>query len=347
MTTLIIDQTDAALRVSRDVVELRREGHALRRMPPKQLERVVMHGDVSLTSGSLARLAEAQVSVVCIGARPSRVAMLVGAGHGDALRRIKQHEVCSDQRFCQHVAKQWVKAKIKGHAMFLQRALRQHPQHRARLFSVQQGLVNTQTKLDMVTTLPLERLRGFEGAAAARFFSAYKLLFAPNLEFNQRQRHPSPDPVNAVLSLAYTLLHSEFIKALHMVGLDPFVGVYHAPSHGHAALSSDVMESCRPYIDEWVQVCFAKRVLRLDHFHFDANQCVLGKAGRSIFYAEIDALMRPLRRLLRLKARALLADIVRWNSSDPHLFSILSADNSEEQFDGFGVTPESDLDLTA
>jgi CRISPR-associated protein Cas1 len=41
------------------------------------------------------------------------------------------------------------------------------------------------------------------------------------LGFARRARRPPPDPVNALLSLGYTLLGENLFAALEIVGLDP------------------------------------------------------------------------------------------------------------------------------
>src|SRR5690606_21832215 len=85
-------------------------------------------------------------------------------------------------------------------------------------------------------TLPsaqnLDTLRGVEGAAAAAYFGALTHLVAPSWNFNGRQRRPPPDPVNALLSLTYTLLHGEAVRALLGHGLDPALGALHALDYG-------------------------------------------------------------------------------------------------------------------
>ncbi|NIR62052.1 MAG: CRISPR-associated endonuclease Cas1, partial [Gammaproteobacteria bacterium] len=51
----------------------------------------------------------------------------------------------------------------------------------------------------------VDSLRGHEGAAAAAYFEALPAVFPQRLGFSGRNRRPPRDPVNAVLSLAYTL----------------------------------------------------------------------------------------------------------------------------------------------
>lgn len=63
--------------------------------------------------------------------------------------------------------------------------------------------------------------------------------------FSGRARHPSPDPVNALLSLGYTLVYNEISSLLDGLGFDPYLGFFHQPRYGHATLASDLLEEFR------------------------------------------------------------------------------------------------------
>ncbi len=82
--------------------------------------------------------------------------------------------------------------------------------------------------------LTLDPLRGLKGAAAALYFGAYFSAFAPALGASTRNRRPPRDPVNAVLSLSYTLLYSQATAACWAAGLDPALGALHILRHGRA-----------------------------------------------------------------------------------------------------------------
>ena len=306
MATLIIDQKGALLRVERDVIELVLDGQDVRRVPIKRVGRVVLHGDVALSSAALMKLAEAGVAVVCIGHRTSRYAVVSGTLHGDARRRIKQHLVFQDAAACRELARVLVVAKMVAQARVLTRALHARPELRRLLLVTSARLHRLAISLRPDQNLSLATLRGKEGTAAARYFGAYRFLFADSLGFTGREHHPSPDPVNAILSLAYTMLHAEAVKALHAAGLDPYAGFFHAPGFGHASLASDLMEPCRPLVDAWVHKMFSSRVLRADLFHAERGAAMLGKAGREHFYGDFEKFIKPVRRLLRAMSWSLL-----------------------------------------
>lgn len=145
-------------------------------------------------------------------------------------------------------------------------------------------------------------LNGVEGAAARAYFKAYTQLFCSSWQFDNRNRRPPQDPVNAVLSLAYTLLHHEAINALKIYGLDPSLGVYHQVYYGRESLACDVIEPLRPYLDKWIWRLFAQQTLRAEHFIHQEQACLLNDTGKPIFYKQFFIAVKPLKRLLRYYA---------------------------------------------
>jgi CRISPR-associated protein Cas1 len=189
-------------------------------------------------------------------------------------------------------------------------------------------LAAARARLRAEPALGVDALRGIEGAAAAAYFGGYTRLFAPALGFSARNRRPPRDPVNAVLSLAYTLLHYDAVRACQIAGLDPIIGFYHRLDFGRESLASDLIEPLRPAVDAWVWTRFREQRLRPEHFEQRADACLLGKAGRGHFYAGWEAFARPRRRLLRRLARQLAAELAEAVAAGP---APADADGASEQ----------------
>src|SRR5262249_37852021 len=79
--------------------------------------------------------------------------------------------------------------------------------------------------------------------------------------------HPPKDPVNGLLSLGYTLLYNDVYGAVNLVGLDPYMGFFHQPKHGHACLASDLMEEHRcVLVDRLVLTALNLQTIKADDF---------------------------------------------------------------------------------
>jgi len=160
----------------------------------------------------------------------------------DTRIRQQQYAVASDPPQCLELAKCFVRGKITNAIRFSQRQRSQN----AEVKSAARAARQTLEKLERAENL--ESLLGYEGAGAAAHYQAFRQFLAHDWGFTTRQFRPPPDPINAMLSLGYTLLHNHVYAFANVVGFDPYCGYFHQPKHGHAALASDLMEEFRQII---------------------------------------------------------------------------------------------------
>lgn len=314
MATLYLDRSGLELRPDGKALALYENGERVRSLPLKLVDRVVVHGELAFSSRVLTSLVEEGASVIFLSRRQSRrVATVLGAPHQDARRRYAQYAWVHDGDRCLQVAERLLRAKLRGQARLLARLARARPDARKPLLDglteVRRCLAQLRTKAAARAGEELDRIRGLEGAAARSHFAALTAAFPPALGFAGRNRRPPRDPVNACLSLAYTLLHHEAVTAAYGAGLDPYLGFLHSVSFGRESLAADLIEPLRPQADEHVWRLFNERTLRAEHFSDDRGACLLGKAGREHFYAAWEAFVTPRRRLLRRMARLLVRQL--------------------------------------
>jgi len=309
MSTLYIDRQGTQLRTESGVLHIETpDGVGNRRIPIKFIERVVLRAETQLSSRVLCALAESGSSLLALGGRGGQqIAQITGAPHGDARRRWQQVLTLSQPDACAALAQSTVIAKVRRQRATLTQIAQLRPDLRKPLHDGQATLDRILQTLGNAAAQPnLASLRGLEGAAAAAYFSAYFSAFAPALGATTRNRRPPKDPVNAVLSLSYTLLYSQASSACWAAGLDPALGALHTLSHNRAALACDLMEPHRPRIDLWVWQLFRSETLRPEHFGSDgAGARLLGKAGRAHFYAAWEAIAKRQSRSLLRQARHL------------------------------------------
>ena len=302
LSTLYIDRQDLRLRVDSGCVRVGLEGTPGRSIPLAHLERIVLRARTHLDSGTLGQLAHAGVEVVGLSGRHGRrMFQIPGRGPRTAGRRIGQYRLSDNTDMCLAWGRILIGAKIQAQAALLQEAALQRAEHRRALLL---GAKRVEGALiEVVSAADVGSLRGIEGAAASAYFQSFVRLFPPSLGFSGRNRRPPRDPVNAALSLAYTLLQADAVNACHTSGLDPMLGFYHAPAYGRDSLACDLVEPLRARTDRWVWGLFRNRTLREEAFLRDKGACLLGKAGRSRFYEEYEVVGTVWRRYLRQAAR--------------------------------------------
>jgi CRISPR-associated protein Cas1 len=179
----------------------------------------------------------------------------------------------------------------------------------------------------------LETLLGIEGSAARVYFGEFAGMVKPDddpeappsgfsFDFEGRNRRPPRDPVNALLSLAYSMLAKDLTIACYAVGFDPYLGYYHQLRHGRPSLALDLMEPFRPLIaDSAVLSAINTRMVTERDFVRVGESVALTPGGRKGFFRAYELRMDSLvthplfeyrvsyRRLLEIQAR-LLARVV-------------------------------------
>lgn len=306
MATLLLDRPDLELRICDGALALYKDERRHQTMPLRLLDRLIVQGArTRLDSMVVMRLIEAGVSIVFLSPRASRqVGIVLGPGHNDVAIRLSQAALVMDKDYCARWAQQLVMAKLRRQHRFLEQTEKRRPDMRKALFDAREGVSDALTKAAQ-ENISCERLLGLEGSAARAYFSGYCALFSPELGFAGRKRRPPPDPVNACLSLAYTMLHFEAVRSAHAAGLDPLLGFYHRPSFGRESLACDLIEPLRPLADAWVLELFGSGRLRHEHFGEDRGACMLIKTGRVHFYSSWEKFARLPRRWLHRQCRLL------------------------------------------
>ncbi len=283
------------------------EGSLLQRIPLAPLHRLILQGDIHLHTGLLLALLAQGTAVVCFSGRQSdAVVQCLGKDHNDATRRLAQYALLQDPERKLRLARLLLQRKLHTQGRALRFWLRQEHGKRQSLLHALREWKGT---FPAIATASMEQLLGIEGQAAALYFPAFFSTLPKAFQAETRQRRPPRDPANALLSLAYTLLHQEAVHVAYAQGLDPYLGVFHTPSFGRESLACDLVEPFRSLIDEWIRDMLHQAILREEHFYSDRGAILLDKAGRKAFYQEwiafVPGLRKRLRRMGRLAVRSL------------------------------------------
>lgn len=213
------------------------------------LELVTCLGPVEIDPRCLAALAEAGVAVALLSADGGRfLARITPEGDPRVMTRVLQHRVLADPAVRIGIASRIVAEKIHGQA-----ASARHYQRQGRGVSgeLMKRLADLEARAREAATL--DELLGLEGAASAAWYEVFAKLLRQPWTFARRSRRPPLDPVNAALSLGYTLLYHRLIAACQAAGLEAGLGALHAYRAGRQSLACDLMEPLRaPLVDRWV-----------------------------------------------------------------------------------------------
>lgn len=296
MGTLYIDRKDIELKMDARAIAFYSGNSREGIVPLEPLTRVIIVGNIRLQASVLHKLAANNISVIFLsGKRLKFSGRLNGKIHRNGLLRLKQYDK-SQSLFALQFSADLVQTKLKKQVEFLTEILSRRKDLK---LEISKAIETISTILPRLNELPnLDSLRGLEGSAAHAYFKAYSRLFAPSLGFQGRVRRPPPDPVNALLSLTYTLLHFEMVREIELIGLDPVIGFYHSFEYGRESLACDLVELFRPEVERLIYEAFRDEKFNSSDFTRDQSRtgCYLKKTSRKryfLFYEEWAQRLRP------------------------------------------------------
>ncbi|MBC7362143.1 MAG: CRISPR-associated endonuclease Cas1 [Candidatus Aminicenantes bacterium] len=301
MGSLYIDRKDIEIKVEGNSLVFYCQGNREGSAPLQPLERVVIIGNVRIETLVLHRLALNNIAVIFLsGRRLAFRGILHGRLHNNGLLRVKQYEK-SLSFFTLIFSRELMEAKLKKQIEFLAELKDLRPEFKSEISSSIQSMEFICNQLKEADSP--DSIRGLEGSAANCYFKALTLVFPPSLNFAGRRRRPPVDPVNALLSLTYTLLHFELVREIELIGLDPVIGFYHSFEYGRESLACDLVEAFRADADRFVFNLFREREFKEDDFTRSESGgqdgCFLKKKSREKYFRHYEEWAREKRPLWR------------------------------------------------
>jgi CRISPR-associated protein Cas1 len=248
MSTLYLTEPGSQLHKSDERLVIKKGDQVLEAVPFIKVDQVVLMGrSVSVTTSALHALTRRGVEVVYLTGTGGYVSRTTGAEHKHGRLRHLQSLMASDPQFALRAAQSIVHGKVLN-----QRALVQRHAERAswagRALSAMSEMANRAG-----SSHDLDELRGMEGQAAKEYFGLLRQMLKPPSEggswnFERRAYYPPTDPVNALLSFVYSLVLRDVTTACELIGLDPYLGFFHAIDYGRPSMALDLMEEFRPIV---------------------------------------------------------------------------------------------------
>lgn len=299
-----------------DELEVRQKGAILSKARLIDVSQVSVFGSVQISTQVTRELLSRNIPLCYFTYGGWFIGYTTGLGHKNVELRLKQFETTSDKEKSLALAKSFVIGKIKNARTLLRRNHSDPPtaalKEMSRLASAALHAKDT------------ESLLGFEGAAAKTYFANFATILRPKekdtsvFEFQNRNRRPPTDPVNALLSFLYAILIKDTTIVLQTIGYDPFLGFYHRPRYGRPALALDLAEEFRPLIADSVVLSLINTgEIRNSDFIKRAGAVALTDRGRKQVLASYERRMDTLithptfgysisyRRVLEVQARLL------------------------------------------
>ena len=288
LNTLFVLSEGSYLSLDGENVLISKEKKQIARFPLHTLEGIISFSYAGASPALMGACAQRNVDLAFFTPHGKFLARAIGETKGNVLLRQQQFRISDDPANSCQYSKGFLLGKVYNARWVLERATRDHPQRVPvdELKKISGQLATALTNIENAETS--EELRGIEGEAAKLYFSGFDNLILQQRKtfaFTRRSRRPPLDPVNALLSFAYTLLARDCAAALEGVGLDPYVGFLHRPRPGRTSLALDLMEELRSvYADRFVVTCINQKIILPKHCEKQESTAVLlTEEGRRAF----------------------------------------------------------------
>jgi CRISP-associated protein Cas1 len=256
------------------------KGEDMRKIPGQQVRAIYCFGAVQMTAQAVETCLELGIDVSYFSPAGRFLGLLRGLPASGVDARRGQYRLFELPGVRLQLAREVIRAKIHNQRVMLMR----NGDVPERVVQLLAGFRDaTESARDLTTLL------GIEGNAAAIYFEQFDSMLKQRedwtFDWRGRNRRPPRDPVNALLSLGYSMLAKELTGVCHSVGLDPFLGFMHQPRYGRPALALDLMEEFRPLVADSVAISLINRgELGPEDFMRNANGTFLTDRGRKPFW---------------------------------------------------------------
>jgi CRISPR-associated protein Cas1 len=256
------------------------KGEDVRKLPGQQVRAIYCYGAVQMTAQAVSTCLELGIDVSYFSPAGRFLGMLGGLPASGVDARRGQYRLFEMPGVRLQLAREVIRAKIHNQRVMLMRNGDVPDRVTSLMASFRDS---TESARDLTALL------GVEGSAAALYFEQFESMLKQRddwkFDWRGRNRRPPRDPVNALLSLGYSMLAKELTGVCYSVGLDPFLGFMHQPRYGRPALALDLMEEFRPLIADSVAISLINRgELGPEDFIKSANGMFLTDKGRRPFW---------------------------------------------------------------
>ena len=246
------------------------------KVPLDNVENIVCFSYLGCSPGLMGECVKKKIPVNFLTPGGKFLAKIYGETKGNVFLRIRQIDRFREQGLT--LAKNEVAAKLSNCIFTVRRTIHDHPEFKEdeKIVSTVQVLKDGIQKAESCDSV--ESLLGIEGNCASEYFAIFpKLITGSGLSetFQFRNKRPPLDPVNALLSFVYTLETVDCSSALETVGLDSYIGFYHALRSGRVSLACDLVEEFRGIGERFVLSILNLKIIGKEDFDRQLTGAVL------------------------------------------------------------------------
>jgi len=317
---LVVQEPGSYVRLCGSRLRVIKDEQEVASVPLLTVSQLVLMGGAHASSAVFRECCRLGIPVLHMSGTGWLNGITTGAVHKNIDLRAEQFAAARDEERRIEISRRIVAAKIHNGRVLLRRNSRPEEHDLEILHGYAAAAMNAKT---------VEELLGIEGAAARLYYSLLPGMLKGAddtlqvFDLDGRNRRPPRDPLNALLSFAYSILTKDWMVAVQAVGFDPLMGFYHRTRYGKPALALDMMEPFRPVIaDSVIVAAINNSEIQPRDFYQREGAVLMSPAGRKALLESYERRVsaqveHPLfgyrctyRRIFELEARLLARHIL-------------------------------------
>ncbi len=218
------------------------------RIPIGVIKHVFLFGTVNITVPAIRLLSSRGKFVFLLNRYGRLVSIIYPEFFGsDNNLRVEQYKVFTNEERKVQITKELLKRKVEVAEIVIYNLYASRGLKAENLKGWKDGVLASIFSADNS-----QSLLGVDGNISKYIYGKLSSFNESPFYFERREYYPPPDPVNALLSLSFSIFYSLMHPIVLAFGFDPYLGFFHVKRGKHAALCSDVMEIVRPRLAEFV-----------------------------------------------------------------------------------------------
>lgn len=289
MPVLYIREQGSYVRRVSERIAVCKGGDTVAEVPAADLENVAVIGNVQITSQALLLMMQSGITVSHLTYSGNYVGETSPDSSRNIFLRFSQYELYNNMDKRMITARIIVENKCRN-----QIALLEHHRWEGTPYDCQPDKDKIEEMISKIQAAETSNeLMGLEGMSSRIYFGAFRYMLHSDFEFNGRNRRPPKDPVNILLSLAYTFLTREVSSVLCSESFEMYLGFLHGIRYGRKSLALDIVEEFRqPAVDRFVINMCNKRIFNKFDFDTEGERVSFNEEGFKKFCIEFDSWMK-------------------------------------------------------
>lgn len=153
----------------------------------------------------------------------------------------------------------------------------------------------------------------FEGQIKQTYYKTFNTIIDnPDFRFEQRNRRPPKDYINALISFANSIIYTQVLSEIYQTHLDPRIGFLHSTNFRRFSLNLDVAEIFKPVIgDRTIFSVINKGIITSNDFEKSFHGILLNDKGRKKFLQHLEEKLKQTIKHSRLKKQVSYRRLIR------------------------------------